>query len=103
MKNMGKMLKQMQQMQKKIAEMQEEVAEETVEVSSGGGMVKVVMNGAHEVVSMEIDPEVVDPEDIEMLEELVAAAVNEANTQVETMIKEKMGSLTGGLPIPDIF
>jgi len=103
MKNMGKMLKQMQQMQKKIAEMQEEVAEETVEVSSGGGMVKVVMNGAHEVVSMEIDPEVVDREDIEMLEELVAAAVNEANTQVETMIKEKMGSLTGGLPIPDIF
>jgi hypothetical protein len=83
--------------------MQEEVAGETVETSAGGGMVKVVMNGAHEVVSIRIDPEVIDPEDIEMLEELVAAAVNEANSEVETMIKEKMGSLTGGLPIPDIF
>ncbi|MBD3179045.1 MAG: YbaB/EbfC family nucleoid-associated protein [Candidatus Latescibacteria bacterium] len=103
MKNMGKMLKQMQQMQKKISQMQEEVAEQTVETASGGGMVKVVMNGAHEVVSIQIDPEVVDPEDIEMLEELVAAAVNEANNQVDAMIKEKMGSLTGGLPIPDIF
>jgi len=103
MKNMGKMLKQMQEMQKKISKMQEEVAEETVETAAGGGMVRVVMNGAHEVVSVRIDPEVVDPEDIEMLEELVAAAVNEANSQVEAMIKEKMGSLTGGLPIPDIF
>lgn len=103
MKNMGKMLKQMQQVQQRIAEIQESLAEEIIETSAGGGMVKVVMNGAHEVVAVKIDPEVVDPEDVEMLEDLVAAAVNEARGEVDGLIKEKMSSITGGMQIPGLF
>jgi len=103
MKNMGKMLKQMQQVQQKMAEMQEELSRETIETTAGGGMVKVVMNGGHEIVSVKIDPEVVDPEDVEMLEELVAAAVNEARNQVDDMVRERMSSLTGGMNIPGLF
>ncbi len=103
MKNMGKMLKQMQQVQQKMAEMQEELSRETIETSAGGGMVKVVMNGGHEIVSIKIDPEVVDPGDVEMLEELVAAAVNEARTEVDDMVRERMSSLTGGINIPGLF
>ena len=103
MKDIGKLLKQAQQMQAKIAEMQERLAEQSVEASAGGGMVTVVMNGKHEIVSMRIDPEVVDPSDVEMLEDLVVASVNEARAQVDEMIKAQMSSLTGGLPIPGLF
>ena len=103
MKERGKLLKQAQQMQTKMAEMQAKLAEKTVESSSGGGMVKIVMNGQHEIISVNIDPEVVDPADVEMLEELVAAAVNEARSKVDEMVKGEMSSLTGGLPIPGLF
>lgn len=103
MKDMGKLLKQAQQMQAKMAQMQAELAEKTVEASAGGGMVKVVMNGRHEVVSVAIDPEVVDPQDVEMLEDLVAAAVTEAANRVEEMMKEGMSSITGGMGLPGMF
>lgn len=103
MKDFGKLLKQAQQVQAKMAEMQERLAEKTVEASAGGGMVKVAMNGRHEVISVTIDPEVVDPSDVEMLEDLVAAAVNEARSRIDEMIREEMNSLTGGLPMPGLF
>jgi nucleoid-associated protein EbfC len=103
MKDMGKLLKQAQQMQERLAEMQARLAEKTVEASSGGGMVKAVMNGKHEVVSLKIDPEVVNPADVEMLEDLIVAALSEARTRVDDMIRNEMSSLTGGLPIPGLF
>ena len=90
-------------MQERLAEMQARLAEKTVEASSGGGMVKAVMNGKHEVVSLKIDPEVVNPSDIEMLEDLIVAALSEARTRVDDMIRNEMSSLTGGLPIPGLF
>jgi DNA-binding YbaB/EbfC family protein len=103
MKNFGKLLKQAQQVQAKMAEMQEKLAGQTVEASAGGGMVTVVMSGKHEVLSLTIDPEVIDPSDVEMLEDLIIAAVNEARSKVDEMIKTEMSSLTGGLPIPGLF
>lgn len=103
MKNFGKLMRQAQQVQAKMAEMQEKLAGQTVEASAGGGMVTVVMNGKHEVQSLTIDPEVIDPSDVEMLEDLIIAAVNEARSKVDEMIKTEMSSLTGGLPIPGLF
>ena len=103
MKDIGKLLKQAQQMQAKMAQVQAELAEKSVEASAGGGMVKVVMNGRHEVISVKIDPEVVDPQDIEMLEDLVAAAVTEAANRVEEMVRDEMSSITGGIPLPGMF
>ncbi len=103
MKNFGKLLRQAQQFQAKMAEMQEMLAGRTVEASAGGGMVTVVMSGKHEVLSLTIDPEVIDPSDVEMLEDLIIAAVNEARSKVDEMIKTEMSSLTGGLPIPGLF
>ena len=103
MKDIGKLLKQAQQMQAKMAQMQAELAEKSVEASAGGGMVKVVMNGRHEVVSVSIDPEVVDPQDVEMLEDLVAAAVTEAANRVDEMVRDEMSSITGGMPLPGMF
>jgi DNA-binding YbaB/EbfC family protein len=103
MKDLGKLIKQAQQVQERLAEMQARLGEKTVEASSGGGMVTVVMNGKHEVVSLKIDPEVANPSDVEMLEDLVIAALNEARARVDEMIKSEMSSLTGGLPIPGLF
>jgi len=103
MKDMGKLLKQAQQVQERLAEMQAKLGEKTVEASAGGGMVKVIMNGHHEVVSVKIEPEVVNPSDVEMLEDLVIAALNEARAKVDDMIRREMSSLTGGLPIPGMF
>jgi DNA-binding YbaB/EbfC family protein len=103
MTDMSKFLKQAQQVQQKIARMQEELSDKIIETSAGGGMVKVVMNGSHEVVSVTIDPEVVNPEDVEMLEELVVAALNEARRKIDDMIKDQMGSLTGGISLPGLF
>ena len=103
MKDIGKLLKQAQQMQGKMAEMQQRLAENTIESSAGGGMVKVTMNGRHEVISLKIDPEVVDPADVEMLEDLVIAAVNEARSRIDEMIKAEMSSLTGGISMPGLF
>ncbi len=103
MKDFGKLLKQAQQVQAKVADMQAELALKTVEASAGGGMVTVVMNGKNEVVSMKIEPEVVDPGDVEMLEDLVIAALNEARSKVEEMIQNEMSAITGGLPLPGLF
>jgi DNA-binding YbaB/EbfC family protein len=102
MKDIGKLLKQAQQMQE-LAEMQARLAEKTVEATSGGGMVKAIMNGKHEVVSLKIDPEVVNPADVEMLEDLIVAALSEARTRVDDMVRNEMSALTGGLPIPGLF
>ena len=102
MKGMGNMMKQAQKLQAKMLKMQEEAALETVEASSGGGMVKVTANGKQQVLSIRIEPEVVDPEDVEMLQDLVVAAVNEASRKVDEQIQEKVGGLTGGMKIPGL-
>ncbi len=102
MPNMGNLLKKAQQLQEKMAKLQEELAEKTVETSSGGGMVTVLANGKQEIISIKIDPEVVDTDDIEMLEDLILAAVNDALYQAKQMVSEEMTKLTGGVKIPGI-
>jgi DNA-binding YbaB/EbfC family protein len=104
MKGMGNMMKQAQKLQSKMVKMQEELEKETVEASAGGGMVKVVANGKQQVVSIEIEKEVVDPDDVEMLQDLVVAAVNDALTQSQEMVSERMGKLMpGGMNIPGLM
>ena len=102
-KGFGDMLKQAHQMHAKISKLQEEMAEKTVEASSGGGMVKVVINGKQEILSIRIDPEVVNREDIEMLQDLIAAAANEAIRKSQEMMTEEMKKITGGLNIPGLI
>jgi DNA-binding YbaB/EbfC family protein len=103
MKNMGKMMKQAQQLQAKMLKLQEEMAEKTVETTSGGGMVKVVANGRQQLESIRIEKEVVDPDDVEMLEDLVLAAVNDALVKSHEMVTQEMSKLTGGLNIPGLM
>jgi DNA-binding YbaB/EbfC family protein len=100
---MRKLMKQAQEMQAQIAQAQEELAGQEVEGSAGGGMVLVTMNGQHEVLKVKIQKQVVDPEDVEMLEDLIVAAANDAATKVQERYKEHMGRLTGGLGIPGVF
>jgi DNA-binding YbaB/EbfC family protein len=100
--NIGQMLKQMQQLQSKMQEVQTELESTEVEASAGGGMVKVVANGKNEIVSIEIDPEVVDKDDVEMLQDLIVAAVNQAREKVQEMQSDKMSALTGGLNVPGL-
>jgi DNA-binding YbaB/EbfC family protein len=102
-KGLGNILKQAQQMHARISQLQEEMAEKTVEASSGGGMVNIVMNGKQEVMTVRIDPEVVNREDTEMLQDLIAAAVNEAIRKSQEMMAEEMKKITGGLSIPGLF
>jgi DNA-binding YbaB/EbfC family protein len=102
-KGLGNILKQAQQMHTKIAQLQEEMATKTVEGSSGGGMVNILMNGKQEILSVRIDPEVVNREDIEMLQDLMTAAVNEAIRKSHEMMQEEMKKITGGLSIPGLF
>ena len=97
--NIGQMLKQLQS---KMQEVQTELESTEVEGSSGGGMVKVVANGKNEILSVVIDPEVVDKEDVEMLQDLIVAAVNQAREKVQEMQSEKMSGLTGGMNIPGL-
>ena len=100
-KNMlSNIMKQAQQMQERVKKLQEEVVGKTVEASSGGGMVTVVANGRQEVISIKIDPSVVDPKDIDMLQDLVTAAVNEALRKSQDLMKEEMGKLTAGMGLP---
>jgi hypothetical protein len=99
-KGFGNILKQAQQMHAKIAQLQEEMAGKTVEASSGGGMVTIAMNGKQEVLSIRIDPEVVNKEDIGMLQDLIVAAINEAIRKSQEMMTEEMKKVTGGLSIP---
>ncbi|MBF8437968.1 YbaB/EbfC family nucleoid-associated protein [Halanaerobiaceae bacterium Z-7014] len=101
--NMKKMMKQAQQMQAKMEKMQEELKERTVEATAGGGVVKVVVNGKFQVLDLEIDPDAVDPDDVEMLEDLVLAAINEGMRDVQDMINDEMGDLTGGMNLPGMF
>ncbi len=100
MGNMGQMVKQAQKLQSKMLKMQEELATRTVEASAGGGMVRVVADGSQRVVSIAIEKEVVDPQDVEMLQDLVLAAVNDALKKSQEMVSGEMGKLTGGLQIP---
>ena len=103
MKNMKNLMKQAQQLQAKMARMQEEMGQKTIEASAGGGMIKVVANGKQEIVSVHIEKEVVDPEDVEMLQDLILAAVSEALVQSQKMASEEMGKLTGGMSIPGLM
>jgi nucleoid-associated protein EbfC len=103
MKGMGNMMKQAQKLQAKMLKLQEELADKTVETTSGGGMVKVVANGKQQVVSIEIEKEVVDPEDVDMLQDLILAAVNDALAKSQDMVSSEMSQLTGGMNIPGMM
>lgn len=102
MKNMNQMMKQAQKLQKKMLKTQQELASKSIEASAGGGMVKVVANGAQKIESIILEKEVVDPEDIEMLQDLIMAAVNDALNKSQEMVSSEMGKLTGGLNIPGL-
>ncbi|MBB4827105.1 DNA-binding YbaB/EbfC family protein [Sporosarcina luteola] len=103
MGNMQGMMKQMQKMQKKMAEAQEELGEKRLEGTAGGGMVKVVVSGHKEVLEVTIDPSVIDPEDAEMLQDLIVIATNEAMTKAEELSNSTMGQFTKGLNLPGMF
>jgi DNA-binding YbaB/EbfC family protein len=102
MKGMGNMMKQAQQLQSKMMKLQEELADKTVESSSGGGMIKVTASGRQQIISIQIEKEVVDPDDVEMLQDLVLAAINDALAKAQEMVSSEMGKLTGGLNIPGL-
>lgn len=103
MRGMNDMIRQAQMMQKKMQQLQEEMATKTVEASSGGGMVTVVANGSQEVLNIAIDKTVVDPNDVEMLQDLVLAAVNDALKKAKDMQQAEMSAITGGLKIPGMI
>jgi DNA-binding YbaB/EbfC family protein len=103
MKGLGDLMKKAQQMKASMDRLQEELATREVEAGAGGGMVTVVATGTQEIASVSIDPSVIDPEEKEMLEDLIQAAVNEALRKSKDMMQEEMGKITGGLPVPDIF
>lgn len=98
--NMQQMMKQARKMQEQLAAAQENIAQSTVDASAGGGMVKVTVNGEMQITSLKIEPEALDPEDVEMLEDMVTAAVNEALRGVGDLANRQMGAITGGLNIP---
>jgi len=97
------MMRQAQQLHSKMLQVQEEMAAKTAEASAGGGMVTAVANGRQEVVSIKIEKEVVNPEDVEMLQDLIVAAVNAAIKKSQEMVSEEMKKLTGGLSIPGLM
>jgi DNA-binding YbaB/EbfC family protein len=103
MKDMQEILRQAQQMKEQLARLQEELGGRTVEASAGGGMVTVVANGRQEVVSVRIEKEVVDPGDVELLQDLVAGAVNEALSRSRRMVADEMAKITGGMNLPGLF
>lgn len=100
MKNLGNLMKQAQEMQAKMQEMQQKLSEIEIEGSAAGGMVRVTLNGKHEMRDIKIDPSLVDPNDTEVLEDLVKAAFNDAKVKVEARMQEEMSQLTGGLNLP---
>ena len=102
-KGLGNIMKQAQQMQAKMARVQQELEKKEVEATAGGGMVTAKVNGKQELLTLQIEKDVVDPEDVEMLQDLVMAAVNEAIKQSQKMIQEEMGKVTGGMSIPGLF
>ncbi len=103
MQGLGDIMRQAQEMQTKMAKIQEELAKKTVEGSSGGGMVKVVCTGKQQILSITIDKNVVNPDDIDMLQDLVLAAVNDALQLSHQMLEQEMKALTGGISIPGLF
>ncbi len=100
---MGDLVRQAQEMQRKVAELQAELAQRTVSAAAGGGMVTVTANGALEIVSIAVEKEVINPEDPEMLTDLLMAAVNEALKKAQDMVAQEMNQLTGGLSLPNLF
>ncbi len=102
MKGMGNMMKQAQQLQTRMLKLQEELAGRTVESAVGGGMIRVVANGRQQIVSVHIEKEVVDPNDVEMLQDLILAAVNDALAKSQEMVSSEMSKLTGGLKMPGL-
>ena len=96
------MMRQAQQLQQRLAKIQEELEQATVEATAGGGMVKAVVTGKQTVASISIDPEAVDPDDVEVLEEMVMAAINEALLKSQELASQKMAAITGGLNIPGL-
>ncbi len=101
--NFGNIMKQAQKIQAKMASLQKEMESRTVEVTAGGGMVTAVVNGKYELVSLKIEKDIVDPEDIEMLQDLVIAAVNEGIRRAQEMVSTEMSKITGGLNIPGLM
>ncbi len=102
-KNMNSMMKQAQKLQEEMAKIQEETEAEIVSAAAGGGAVSVELNGKKEIVSIKIDPDAVDPDDVETLEDMIMAAVNEGIKKADEMMNERMGAITGGLNIPGLF
>jgi DNA-binding YbaB/EbfC family protein len=102
-KGLGDLMKQAHKLQSKMMELQEELAGKTVEATAGGGMVTVVINGKQEIVSLKIDPEVVDRQEIEMLQDLITAAANEGIRKAQQIWAEEMKKLTGGMAIPGLI
>jgi len=102
-KNMNNLLKQAQQMQLKVTALQKELESRELEVSSGGGALVMTVNGKQEILAIKINPECVDPNDVEMLEELVKTGVNQAITESQEMVSNAMSKVTGGLNIPGLF
>jgi DNA-binding YbaB/EbfC family protein len=100
---MGNIMKQAQMMQKRMAQMQEELEERRIEASAGGGMVTAVVSGKQQLISLTIDPKAVDPDDVEMLQDLVVAAVSEALKESQKLAQEEMAKITGGMNIPGLF
>jgi nucleoid-associated protein EbfC len=98
--NFGNIMKQAKKMQEKIGQLQQDLETRTIEAQAGGGMVKVVVNGKFEIVSLKIEKEVVNAEDVEMLQDLIAAAVNEGIRRAQEMTSQEMAKITGGLNIP---
>jgi len=101
--NMQQLMKQAQKMQKQMAEMQEDLVNKTLEVSAGGGAIKVTINGEKQITDLVISPDVVDPDDVEMLQDLVISAVNEAIRQIEESTSAQMSKITGGMNMPGLF
>ncbi len=100
---LGNIMKQAQQMQARIARVQQELETREVEATAGGGMVTARVNGKQQILDLKIEKDVVDPEDVEMLQDLILAAVNEAVKKSQDMIQEEMGKVTGGMNIPGMF
>ena len=100
---MGNLFKQAQEFQSRLAQVQEELARKTVDASSGGGLVQVTVNGQLEFSSVKVDPAVVNPQEKEMLEDLILAAVNEGLRRARAMVSEEMGKVTGGFEIPGLM
>ena len=100
MKNLGRLMQQAQEMQAKMAEFQEQLLDREIEGAAGGGMVTVTLNGKGEARAVRVDPALADPDDMEVLEDLLVAAINDARTKIDAMTSEEMSKMTGGLNLP---